>query len=265
MRYIAAALLTVLLAAPAYAHRPNIKAELRDVTTGQVGTLQVVPRPPAHVQLDMTNAPRNGQLVMTFRLNAVPIGQHTYQLNGSGSRLQSWPLGVGVEPDVLEVSDIRLLDQGGHTVAVISSLVPPAGTKLSGQYFMTSALAFVLDTASDVGYTRGGDTTITRDGRFTVGFDALRSRATNEHLNNIGNYAEIEYVVNGGAPIVRRVFFDVRSGKSTPNGRPGTHLHFTPGDVVEVRRVDVFDALDNKFATMGVRIGAQGHYADVVP
>ena len=256
--WLALAAAVVLAPTAARAHRSNVKANLVRVVGTGGGYLNVRPSRGGWVELDFPGYPQNGKLTMDFRINGVPTVGVVYPID---SDKEVWRLAFGVrDQDKLEISNVRVLDGNGQTYAVLGSDVGARGRDV-----FSSPLVWVVDTLSDVGFTRGGDTILSRSGKWTIGFDALRSRASNSRLNNTANRAEIEYSVNGGPWLVDTVSFDVQSGKSRPNGRPGKQLAILPTDHVEVRRVDVFDSGGRRFATMGVRMGNQGHYLESVP
>ncbi|MFM7737161.1 MAG: hypothetical protein ACKPBU_14425 [Alphaproteobacteria bacterium] len=164
--------------------------------------------------------------------------------------------------DKVEILDMSILDESGNRWAKQGTVGPPVNTNLRGKYSFVAPLVYVIDTASDVAFTRGGDTMLLPTGFWTVGFDALRSRSTGAHLNARGLRAEIEFSRNGGPLETRSVTFDVNSGKSQPSGRPGLHFDFSTGDSVAVKRVEVFDDLGHLFAKVGIRMGLAGKYRE---
>jgi len=249
----------LVLAASAHAHRPQVKTNLLRLDGALPnGFLVVRPTTGGSLQLDLPQPPPGGALVIDYRVNGVPLPGKTYPI---ASDRQRWPLGFEThDQDKVEIQDVRVVDHGGNVVAALGAAGNPRST-----HVVAAPLVWVVDTQSDVGFTRGGDTLLKKNGAWSVGFDALRSRSTGDRLNNAGNHAEIELSVNGGPWQVHRVEFDVQSGKSRPHGRPGRSVGTSPSDRVRVRRVDVFDAQGNKFATMGVRMGKQGHYAETLP
>lgn len=259
LRIVAAAALLLASASSALAHRPQVRMNLMRLDgVAQDAFLTMTPITGGHVLLSLLGKPVTGQLVIQYRVNGVAKPPVSYPIDGLSG---NWPIGfTTADQDKLEIHDVRLVNQDGDVVAV-----PGTGGKARGPKVFAVPLVWVVDTLSDVGFTRGGDTFLSKNGDWTVGFDALRSRATNEHLHNAGNYAEIEMSVNDGPWQVFSVAFDVLSGKSRPNGRPGRNVGFLPGARVRVKRVDVFDAQGNMFATMGIRMGAQGHYLEKVP
>lgn len=246
-------------ATPALAHRPQVRTNMIRVDGGHPnGFLFIRPTTGGSIALDLPQHPPGSALVIDYRVNGVPLIGKTYPIT---SDRNVWPLGFATSnQDKLELHDVRVVDQLGNVVAALGSAKNPR----SG-HVLSAPLVWVVDTDSDVGFTRGGDTLLKKNGAWSVGFDALRSRATGKHLNNAGNYAEIEVSINEGPWQVFRVDFDVRSGKSTPNGRPGLSLGTGPNDRVRIKRVDVFDAGGRKFAMLGIRMGAQGHYLESVP
>ena len=256
---LAAALLAILQPRLAEAHKPFVKATvLRVDGVHEDGFLKMRPTGDGRIDLWLPGAPAGSRLLIEYRLNGAPKAGFSYALRGARS---AWPLGFDTkDQDKIEIASLRVVDASDRVVAVLGAGANPRVLRI-----VTSPLVWVVDTLSDVGFTRGGDTFLSRKGDWTVGFDALRSRATGLRLNNEGNYAEIEVSVNDGAPQVFVVTFDVQSGKSRPNGRPGMNIGTRSTDRVQVHRVDVFDAQGHKFATMGIRMGPQGHYFHELP
>ncbi|MBY0274853.1 hypothetical protein K2Z84_05905, partial [Candidatus Binatia bacterium] len=251
----------LLLAAPgpARAHRPQVKTNLIRLD-GNVpnGFLFIRPTTGGSLLIDLPQHPPDGALVIDYRLNAGPLVSRSYPLTADQ---QLSPLGFATaDQDKIELHDVRVVDHLGATVAALGSAKNPRSA-----HVLAAPLVWVVDTQSDVGFTRGGDTLLKKNGSWTVGFDALRSRASGGRLNNKGNYAELEISINDGPWQVFRVAFDVQSGKSKPGGRPGMNIGISPNDRVRIRRVDVFDAAGRKFAMLGVRMGKQGHYAESLP
>lgn len=258
----ATALGLCLLAGAAHAHRPYLKTYLISADGQEnVAFLEVKPTTGGRVKIDVLEplpGSGTGTLVMDAVLNRVPIAPLTYPIGAGQTRAE-----LGIETanqDKIEITDIRILDDGGNVWAEWGGVAPPFNKSLKGKYLAVTAIVYVADTASDVAFTRGGDTNLLPNGFWTCGFDALRSRATGEHLTNTGNRCEIEFSHNGGPWEVHSVSFDVKSGKSQPSGRPGIHFNFEPGDRVRVKRVEVFDKDGNMFAKIGVRMGSQGRY-----
>ena len=248
-----------MLPAAAHAHRAQVKANiLRLSGSPWTGFLLIKPAGEGRIQLDLPDHPPSGSLVIDYRVNGLPRPGMSYPLS---SDRQTWPLGFTTsDQDKVEINDVRVLDHSGNVVGVIGS-----ENQARGRDVFSAPLVWVVDTMSDVGFTRGGDTVLSRKGAWSVGFDALRSRSTGDRLNNAGNYAEIEASINNGPWQVFSVAFDVASGKSRPRGRPGIPLPMSIGDRVKVRRVDCFDSGGRKFATLGIRMGKQGHYLEAVP
>ncbi len=257
---LVAGLMVVTSAPAAHAHKPNVQTNLVRLDGGPNGFVSIRPTGGGSITLNLPAAPPGGTFAFDYRLNAGPKTTAAYLLEGDRS---VWPLGFATNnQDKIEITDLRVLDAGAEVIAVEGTGAVPG--RLT-RYVVSVPLVWVVDTASDVAFTRGGDTLLDRNGKWSVGFDALRSRTTGGRLYNTANRAEIEISVNGGPWQVFTVSFDVFSGKSTPAGRPGRVLPIQPGDRVEVRRVDVFDAQGDKFATTGIRMGPQGHYAETVP
>jgi hypothetical protein len=206
----------------------------------------------------MSSPPKLGFIEFSYRLKDV-VGIKYYSLDSLGSELQQFDLGIPVvSQDKIEVRSLRVVDS--TQLFVIAEVGQIIG--LATKPVLTWPLVYVVGSPSSVCFTRGGDTFLYPNGKWSVGFDALRECGSNNKLNNSGNYAEIEYQLNDGPWIVDTVEFDVLSGKSRPNGRPGKHLEFHVLDKLLVKRVDVFDSSNQKFATMGVRMGSQGHYRE---
>ncbi|HEY8515435.1 MAG TPA: hypothetical protein VIS07_07975 [Candidatus Binatia bacterium] len=259
MALIATLAAIFVLTDAAHAHRAQLKANLiRHDGERPNGFLLIRPSGGGKISLDLPQFPPDGALIIDYRVNGVPRPGMRYPLKAAK---QNWPLGFETkDQDKLELHDVRVVDHLGEVVATLGSRTKPRSS-----HVLSAPLVWVVDTASDVGFTRGGDTLLKKNGEWSVGFDALRSRSTGARLNNDGNYAEIELSVNDGPWQVFRVTFDVRSGKSRPNGRPRMKLGIGPSDRIRIKRVDAFDAAGNKFAMIGVRMGKQGHYAELPP
>ncbi len=247
-------------AGPAEAHRPYYRAYLT-CEADNCAYLELKPTAEGRVKIQLSKPlplGGTGTLVIDALLNRVPLSPLTYSLT---AMKQSWSLGLPTKnQDKLEILGVRILDENGNEWAHLGAVAPPANTNLRGKYLFVSALIYVMDTASNVCYTRGGDATLLPSGFWTIGFDALRACDTGAHLNSQGLYGEIEFTRNGGSPETYSVTFDVKSGKSQPAGRPSLHFGFSPGDLIIVKRVEIFDSLGNMFAKVGIRMGAQGNY-----
>lgn len=256
---LVAVLLGAVLVRPAEAHKSFLKATvLRVDGEHEDGFVTMRPTGKGRIDLWLPGAAPGARLLIDYRLNGVPKSGVSYALQGARS---AWPLGFDTkDQDKVEVANLRVVDASDQVIAVLGAGEHPRMLRI-----LSAPLVWVVDTQSDVGFTRGGDTFLSKHGDWTVGFDALRSRATGLRLNNRGNYAQIEVSVNDGAPQVFTVTFDVQSGKSRPNGRPGRDIGTRPGDRVRIRRVEVFDAQGRVFATMGIRMGPQGHYLHELP
>lgn len=255
---------SLMLPGRAHAHKPYWKSYLTDVNGRRnVAHVELNPVRQGRVKL-VSSEPLpgsgTGTLVVNAVLNRVPLAPLTYPID---SVQETWPLGVETKnQDKVEILEVSILDESGNPWAKQGTVGPPANTNLRGKYSFVAPLVYVIDTASDVAFTRGGDTMLLPTGFWTVGFDALRSRSTGAHLNARGLHAEIEFSRNGGPWETRSVTFDVKSGKSQPSGRPGLHFGFSTGDSVAVKRVEVFDALGNLFAKVGIRMGLAGRYRE---
>ena len=249
----------VLRPPSAEAHKSFLKATLLRLDgQREDGFVTMRPTGGGAIDLWLPGVPPNARLVVDYRVNGTPRPEVAYVLRRART---AWPLGFDTsDQDKVEITSLRVVDASDRVIAVLGTGPDPRMLRI-----LSAPLVWVVDTLSDVGFTRGGDTFLSKNGDWTIGFDALRSRATGLRLNNRGNYAEIEVSVNDGAPQVFSVTFDVQSGKSRPNGRPGRNIGTRPGDRVRIHRVEVFDAAGRRFATMGIRMGPQGHYLHDLP
>lgn len=151
--------------------------------------------------------------------------------------------------DLVEVVAMGAYDASGRRFGMLG-VSPEANHPV-----LRSGLVFVIDSASPIRFSRGGDALVrTREGYMNSGFDKLLD-SSGEKIDSSGIYVEVEYSIDGGPFQVGTYSYDIVNGRSRPGGRPHTYL---PGlsfaQTVEVKRVDVFDAVGNRFATLGVKI-----------
>ena len=151
--------------------------------------------------------------------------------------------------DLVEVDAMGAYDASGRRFGMLG-VSPEANHPV-----LRSGLVFVIDSASPIRFSRGGDALVrTREGYMNSGFDKLLD-SSGEKIDSPGIYVEVEYSIDGGPFQVGTYSYDIVNGRSRPGGRPHTYL---PGlafaQTVEVKRVDVFDAVGNRFATLGVKI-----------
>ena len=151
--------------------------------------------------------------------------------------------------DLVEVVAMGAYDASGRRFGMLG-VSPEANHPV-----LRSGLVFVIDSASPIRFSRGGDALVrTREGYMNSGFDKLLD-SSGEKIDSPGIYVEGEYSIDGGPFQVGTYSYDIVNGRSRPGGRPHTYL---PGlafaQTVEVKRVDVFDAVGNRFATLGVKI-----------
>lgn len=150
--------------------------------------------------------------------------------------------------DLVEVVSMGAYDSSGVRFGMIG-VTPEANHPV-----LRTGLVFVIDSLSPIRFSRGGDVLVrTREGYMNSGFDKLLD-AQGEKIDSPGVRVEIEYSINGGPTQVESYSYDIVNGRSRPGGRPHTNLGLSFDETVEVKRVDVFDADGNRFATMGVKI-----------
>ncbi|MFM7140915.1 MAG: hypothetical protein ACKO2K_03240 [Alphaproteobacteria bacterium] len=150
--------------------------------------------------------------------------------------------------DLVEVLSMGAYDSSGVRFGM-SGVTPEANHPV-----VRTGLVFVIDSQSQIRFSRGGDVLVrTREGYMNSGFDKLLD-PQGQKIDSPGVRVEVEYSVNGGPSQVESYSYDIVNGRSRPCGRPHTNLGLTFDETVEVKRVDVFDADGNRFATMGVKI-----------
>jgi hypothetical protein len=118
---------------------------------------------------------------------------------------------------------------------------------------LSSALVQVDGSASPImlASTRDADVTFStaRGGLVKVRFDKLHDPGGNP-INTLNNKVEMELIVNGGAAQMHHIFFAIVDGFAQVE----LPLGLSRNDVVETRRIDIFDDNNIRFATLGVRI-----------
>jgi hypothetical protein len=145
--------------------------------------------------------------------------------------------------DAVEVRGVVLEAPGGAPFGTIG--IRSTGGKLS------SALVNVVSSPSplELADSRDADVELTGrgGGRMTVRFD----RITPADAPN--NRVELEYSLNGGAPTVfTSAAFAIVDEFGVITSALG--LGLSPSDVVQILRLEVFDANGDPFAALGVRI-----------
>ena len=179
-------------------------------------------------------------------INGIPE-QKTFPFDIKGSKARGTLPGLGLAPfDLVEVKAVAMLDHAGNQFGTMGLKYP--GPSLS------SALIQVFDTPSDLhlALTKDADVALTtmKGGTFTMRLDKVSPAP------RAGNKAELEIAKNGGAPIVFEFPFAINShgvAKVVAN----LNLGLVAGDVIEIRRIDLFDADGDRFATLGIRIMGQ--------
>src|SRR5262249_42797845 len=237
LTYFSTALVAIaLIGTTAEAHRANVKTHLLGEDADDLTILQVLPQPPGWIKLAMHHAPLGGTLELTVQVKKSPtdigpVEVWKFPFPTVNAAMYRWPFARDLKnQDHVEIQAVELRSKSGATVAELGATVPADSGRMPGRDIMSAPLVYGLDSTSPVGYTRGGDTTLKPNGIWSVGFDALRDRTTNEHLNNEGNYAEMQYLQNGVAKVAR-ITFAVRSGKAVPYGRPILDLGLKAGDL----------------------------------
>ena len=158
----------------------------------------------------------------------------------SGSAAVSFPGLNLVAPDLVEVHGAVVKNASGVAFGRLGLVHP-------GVHF-SSAIIQVQGTPSAITLapTRDADTliTATKGGVFSLHLDSITP------ADAPGNRVELEIAVNGGAPELITRTFDIVDGYASVS----EPLGLVNGDVVEVRRIDVYDSNNERFATLGVRI-----------
>jgi hypothetical protein len=198
------------------------------------------------------SAPGN-TLRMSMRVNGVPatVSQPFDVREGKTSLRTTMTPGQQLfKGDLVEIIAVDLFDQGGVRFATMGA---SPGTRTP---VITSSLIYVTDSTSPIRFSRGGDTRLKLrdDGNFNSGFDTLLDPSGKE-ITHPGVIVELQLVRNG-VPELHSYSYDIRRGRSVPNGRPVVHLGLQITDNVEVQRLDVFDNTHTRFSTLGIKIAA---------
>jgi hypothetical protein len=164
--------------------------------------------------------------------------------NGNG-KAELPTLGL-VSPDLIEILDIRLVDQNADAFAALGFSVGSGPSKA-----LSSALIQVVG-ASPIflAATRDADITLRTvlGGLLTARFDKLAD-IFGLPINDAGCEMQLELTVNGVNDL-RTVSFDIIGG----DAHIQENLGLSEGDVVEIERIDFYDSGGDRFATLGVRI-----------
>ncbi len=242
------------LASPAVAHLTSLNASIVPIagaplTIKTPGSVQFSPNRGGRIQLKLRNVidPMTGKganslnntAAMDVVINGVPQTLMMPFTLKSGNAQIMFP-GLNLfAPDLVEIQGLVVKDSNSIPFGTM-------GLKVPGLHF-SSAIIQVQGTPSPITLapTRDADTTITANsGVFTLRLDAITpAAATNNHV-------EVEYSVNGGVPVIFQKTFDIANGI----GFVSEPLGLVSGDIVEVLRIDVYDANNDRFATLGVRI-----------
>lgn len=242
------------LASPAVAHLTSLNASIIPIagaplTIKTPGSLQFSPNRGGVIQIKLRNVidPGTGKganntgntAAIDVVINGVPQTLTMPFALKSGNAQIMFPSLNLVAPDLVEVQGLVVKD---------SSSIPfgTMGLKVPGLHF-SSAIIQVHGTPSPITLapTRDADTTITANsGVFSLRLDQITPR------NTSNNRVEVEYSVNGGAPLLFQQNFAIVNGI----GLVMQPLGLVNGDIVEVLRIDVYDANNDRFATLGVRI-----------
>lgn len=251
----------VLIAPAAEAHRTALRSPLvsrvGSASIQRVGprtSLEILPSRGGMVRFRAAGATTTGGLPLSssgneLRIQAVIEGlPQTISLpvDFAAGRARAVSASLGVPRlGLMEIVSVELLDPGAEVFASL-------GFAATGR--LGSALAQVVGTPSPIQLSehRDADVVLTprHGGEILARMDSLRDRVTGERVEAAGNHLELELVVDGGAPIVRSVPFDIARGLFLA---PAT-LGLPAGAAIEVRRLDFYDASDVRFATLGIRV-----------
>lgn len=166
-------------------------------------------------------------------------------LNGNG-KLPRLLLGL-FAPDIIQFLEIRAEDAAGEPFARVGLVAEKGPTKA-----VSSAMVQV-DEGSPILLAENRDSEVIirskKGGNFHISLDKVLD-AAGDPITSLGNRIELEIVVNGAAPVTRTYPYDIVDDR----GDLDVDLGFADGDVVEVRRIDIFDPSNRRFATFGVKI-----------
>jgi hypothetical protein len=265
---LAAVLALLSAAAPAGAHKQAMKLSVgplvgstSPIQIRKAGVLSITPFGGGTVILALKNMRDafgnkmyafDNELRLSLRVNGVPTAvAFPFNIkNGKGTlRTVITPAQDLFKGDLVELVDVDLVDKDGVQFGVLGV---PAGTRTT---IHKTALVYVTDSVSEVHFSRGGDSRLKlRDnGNFNTGFDTLLD-PLGEKINTPQVKVELVMRINGGAPTLFTYNYDIINGRSVPDGRPHIELGLQITDTVEVQRLDVFDNLGNRFATMGFKV-----------
>lgn len=264
-----AAVLVLAVASPAHAHKAGMRLSIGPVvgTTSpirvtRVGVMVVRPFGGGKLALELRDlrtaagakleAPGN-TLRLALRVNGtptqvdLPFDVHKGKATLRSSITPAQPLYKG---DLVELVGLDLLDANGARFGGIG--VPP-GTR---DPIVSSSLIYVVDSTSQVRFSRGGDARLKlRDaGNFNSGFDTLLDPDGKE-ISHPGVTVRLDLLRNGAAAPFS-YSYDIVRGRSVPNGRPVVEIGLAMTETVEVRALDVYDNMNVRFATLGIRIAA---------
>ncbi len=188
------------------------------------------------------------KLVIDATLNGAPqTWEFSFDiLNGNG-KLPKTLLGL-VAPDLIQFLEIRAEDSSGVAFARSGFIAGKGPTKgvSSAMVQVDEGSPILLATDRDseviIRTKHGGD--------FHISLDKVHDAGGNP-ITSFDNTIELEVVINGGAPTVLSYHpYDIIDDR----GDLDVNLGLSDGDVVEVRRVDIFDPSGDRFATFGVKI-----------
>lgn len=254
LSYVIAMLLGLCAATPVSAHLTSLRARLLPVTGAPIllnpsSQIELTPHRGGESKFkikgvtdSLTGKPvtaADNTITVDLVINGVSQPQVLTFALTSGRASGSFPSLDLVATDLVEVKGVTLRDQNGALFGVMGVKIP--GPPLS------SAIIQAFDSPSPIQLapTRDADVTLktSHGGVLTVRLDAINPPdASNNRL-------ELEIKVNG-APLPFYPSFDIVDG----NAKVEVPLGLTNGDLVEVTRLDLYDAGNVRFATLGVRI-----------
>lgn len=191
-------------------------------------------------------APGN-KLVIDAKLNgAAQTWEFPFDISNGNGKLPKTTLGL-TAPDIIQFLEIRAEDSGGVAFARSGFVAEKGPTK-----GVSSAMVQV-DEGSPILLAEDRDSEVIirtkKGGDFHISLDKVHD-AQGSPITSLGNTIELEIVINGAAPTTRSYPYDIVDDR----GDLDVGLGLSPGDLVEVRRVDIFDSLGDRFATFGVKI-----------
>lgn len=241
-------------APPAIAHQTSLHASIVSIADAPLsitipGSLHVSPNRGGSIQLKLRNVldpitgkgvnRANNTAIVDVVINGVAQSLiKNFDLKSGGAQI-SFPKLDLIRFDLVEIHGAVVKNSEGVSFGTMGLKLP--GTPLS------SAIIQVQNTPSPITLapTRDADTKITANGgELSLRLDQILPPDTTN------NRVEVEYAVNGGAPVVFSKHFDIVQGIALVK----EPLGLATGDIVEVLRIDVYDSNNNRFATLGVRI-----------